>query len=101
MCQGRDGHELGRLAGRGRDGGHTTFQGSNALFKDIHCGIHDAAVDVAEFFEAEKPRPVSGVIESVGSGGIDGNRARIGRRIRFMTWEIVRPNIAISVVEKS
>lgn len=96
MCQGGDGHELGRLAGRSCDGGNTTLQGSNALLEDIDRGVHDATVDVAEFLEAEKPRPVSGVIESVGCGGIDGHRAGIGRRVRLVTLVSVRHSVDVS-----
>lgn len=66
LCKGSDRDELSSLTGRCRQSSYTTFQRSNSLLKDIDCGVHDAAVDVAELFEAKEPRPVSGVIESEG-----------------------------------
>jgi hypothetical protein len=54
------------LTGRCRQSSYTTFQRGNSLLEDIHCGVHDSAVDVAELFEAKEPRAVSGVIEGEG-----------------------------------
>lgn len=87
--EGGNGHELGRLAGRGGHGGHTTLEGSDALFEDVDGGldtcrqpcvvfvsvsvgyrgmtyIHDPTVDVSKLLEAKQPRSMSRVIEGVG-----------------------------------
>lgn len=80
--QGRDGHELGCLAGRSCNSGNTTFESGDAFFEDVDGGlaslvvgllrevwvtyVHDAGVDVAELFEAKESGAVSRVIEDEG-----------------------------------
>lgn len=86
--EGRDGHELGCLA-RGRGYGcHAALQRRDALFKDIYSWVHDAAVDITELFESKKSCAVSGVIEGIGGGGIDGDCARIRRRVGRMALSV-------------
>lgn len=75
--EGRDGHELGSLAGGGSNGGNTTFQGGNTLLEDIDCGVHNSAVEVAELLEAEEPRAVGRVIEDVRASGINWDSAGV------------------------
>jgi len=35
-----EGHELGGLAGGGGDGGDSAFEGGDALFEDVDCGLY-------------------------------------------------------------
>lgn len=78
VAERRDRHELGGLAGRGGQGGHTPLEGGDALLEHVDGGVHHARVDVAELLEAEEPRAVGGVIEDVGGGGVDGRGAGFG-----------------------
>lgn len=84
MRQRGNSHELSRLAGGSCNSSNAALESSNALLKNVDCGVHDSAVNVAEFFEAEEPRAVGGIIESVGCSCVDGDRARIGGRVRLM-----------------
>lgn len=59
----RDGDELGALARGGSQRRRAALQCCDALLENVDCGVHDAAVDVAELLEAEEPRAVSRVIE--------------------------------------
>jgi hypothetical protein len=88
MRQRRNSHELSGLARRSCDSSDTALESGNALFENVDCWVHDSAVDVAEFFEAEEPRAVGGVIECVGGCCVDGDCAGIGGRVRFMAGEI-------------
>ena len=87
MREGRDRHELRGLAGRGGDGGDAAFEGRDALFEDVDCGlwgsggvralctgvweearqayVHDTAVYIAKFFEAKEPGSVGAVVEDI------------------------------------
>ena len=40
-------------------------------------GVHDAAVDVAEFLQCEQIGRVVGIVEDERCGLVDGNRARV------------------------
>lgn len=84
MGQRRDSHELSGLAGRGSDSSNTTLEGGNTLLENVDGGVHNAAVNVAEFLEAEEPRAVGGVIEGIGGCCVDGDCARVGGRVRLM-----------------
>jgi hypothetical protein len=88
MRQRRNSHELSGLARRSCDSSDTALKSGNALLEHVDCGVHDSAVDVAEFFEAEEPRAVGGVIKCVGGCGIDGDCAGIGSRVRLMAGGI-------------
>ena len=88
MRQRRNSHELSRLAAGGRERGHPAFESGHALLEDVGGRVHDAAVDVAEFLEAEEPRAVGGVIEGVGGCCVDGDCARVGGRVRLMAGGI-------------
>lgn len=66
--EGRDGDELRGLAGCCGECCDAAFEGRDALFEDVDGRVHDAAVDVAKFFEAEEPCAVGGVIEGEGLG---------------------------------
>lgn len=79
--QRRDDHELRSLARGCSDGGSSTFEGGDALFQHVNCGVHDAGVDVAKLLEPEEAGAMVGVIERVAGGGVNGNSAGVGGRI--------------------
>jgi len=65
-------------AARGADRTDAAFERGDALLQ--HCGrrVGDPRVDVAGAFEVEQRRGVVGILEHVGRGLVDRNRARTG-----------------------
>ena len=63
---------------------HAAFQRGDALFDDVGGRVADAGVDVARDFQPEQRRGVCGVVEHVGRGLVDRQRAGVGGRIRLL-----------------
>jgi len=76
--EGLDGEGLGGLAGGGCQAGYSTFECGYALLEHVGGGVHQAGVDVAEFLESEEAGGVVRVVEEVGGGLVDGDRAGVG-----------------------
>ena len=79
IAQPRDGQQRigdGRLAGSHAERAGAAFDGGHALLENIGRRIHQARVDVAEFFQREQIGRVFGVFEDVGGRLVDRHRAR-------------------------
>ena len=66
--------------------GHTerpdaSFELRHPLLEDIGRRVHDPRVDVAERTQPEQVCRVRRVVEHVARRGVDGDRARVGRRV--------------------
>jgi hypothetical protein len=57
--------QRGGLPGRDRERSDATFQSGDALFQNGLCRIHDAGVDVAQFFQGEQVSRMLGRVELV------------------------------------
>ena len=71
-----------------RSGGHgqrayAPFQGSDALFKHICRGVHQAVVDISRFRQGKTGCRLFGILEDIGSGGVDRHGAGIRGRVRI------------------
>ena len=88
------GHHMVAFAGEGRNGVgkgcrtgcdgkacDASFQGGDALFKNILGGVGKAAVDVARVLQVETVGGVLGAVEHVRGGLVDRNGAGIGGRV--------------------
>ena len=74
----------GRGAGSDREGRAPALQGRETLLQDLLGGVGQTAVDIAGIREAEAVRRVLTVVENVGRGLVDRDRAGIRRRIRLL-----------------
>ena len=93
--EGEDGLGLGGVTGGGGQGADAAFQIGDALLEDIGGGVHDAGVDIAEFFEGEQ---VGGVLGACGTGRRwSGRWARRAHRWwgratwPACSWRVVKP----------
>ena len=77
-----------RGAGGYRQGSAAAFQGRDALFKHALGGIGQPAVDVAGVPQAETVCRMLGVMENIGSGGVNRNRAGIGGGISLLLADV-------------
>ena len=74
--------------GPGGDGqrGRPSFQGGDALFKNICGRVHQAVINIARLRQGKTGRRLFRVFEDIGSGGVNRHGARIGGRVRtFLT----------------
>ena len=80
---GRQRQELRRLPARQSERRHTALERRHTLLEHGRRGIHDAAIDVAEFLQAEQARGVLGIVERERCGLIDrhGTGVRGGIRV--------------------
>ena len=60
--------------------GDTAFQTGNAFFQNGSGRIHDAGVDIARYIKVEQVCAVLCVVESVGSGLVNGDSSGFGSR---------------------
>ena len=74
--QTRDGDELRRLSARDRQRSHAALERRHALLEHGRGRVHDARINVAETLQVEKIRGMFGILEDVGRGLVDRNRAR-------------------------
>ena len=76
-----DGVGDGSRTGCQRQAGDAAFQGCDAVFEHALRGIGQAAVDVARIRQAEAIGSMLGIMEHIGSGGVNGYRAGVGREV--------------------
>lgn len=85
MCQGRDGHELSSLTGRGRNSRDTAFERCDALFEDHDGRVLDTAVDVAKLLEPEKAGAMAAVVEGETCSCVYGHCSGVCGLVWFVT----------------
>ena len=78
-----DGIGDGRRSGGYRQGARSPFQGGDALFENVCRGVHQAVVDVARLRQGETGGRLVGVLEDIGSGGVNRHGAGIRGRVRI------------------
>ncbi len=71
----------GRLARRQRERGRAALQRRHPLLQHVAGRVHDARIDVAEFFQREQVRGVLGIPELIGGRLIDRHRDGPGCRV--------------------
>ncbi len=76
-----DRQRFGRLARADAQRSDAALESGDALLEDVGGGVHDPGVDVAELLQAEEAGGVVGVVEDVAGGGVDRDRAGLGRGI--------------------
>ena len=73
-----------RARGHGHRGG-AALELAHPGLEDIVGGVAHAGIDVARFLEGEEPRRVLGALEDEGTRAVNGNAARLGRRVGAVT----------------
>ena len=64
--------------------GYAPFEGGDASFENLLCGVAQPAVDVARLFQVESGGGVSRVAEHVGGCLIDGYGPGVGGRVGLL-----------------
>ncbi len=78
------------LATRRRDRRRPALEIGDPALECVGGRVHDARVDVSELLEAEKAGGVFRAVEDVARGGVDGDGARVRRRVGFFLADVNR-----------
>ena len=74
--QRRQSQGFSRLPRGRRQPRRSAFQSRHPLLEDIVGGVHDAGINVAELLQSKEPSGMTGVMEDIRSGLVDGHGAR-------------------------
>ena len=88
----------GRGAGCDGEAGGAAFESGDAVLEHALGGVGQAAVDVARVLEAEASLGVVEIMEDVARGGVDRDRAGIGRGVRLLLSDMQLQGLETIVV---
>ncbi len=72
------------MARRGRQSRYAAFQCRHALLEHVGRRVHNAGIDVPEFFQRKQVGTVFGVVESVGGRLVNRHGAGLSRRVGLL-----------------